>query len=289
MDLTNMETLRALLAKHDFHFSKSLGQNFLVRSWVPERILEASGIDGTQGVLEIGPGVGVLTRHLSENAAKVVAVELDKRLLPVLAETLRDRPNVKVVQADILKCDISQIVREEFTGLEPVVCANLPYQVTTPVLTRLLEAELFRKVTVMVQKEVAQRMCAGPGTAEYGAFSVFVQFHCDAQICFDVPPDCFQPRPKVTSSVIRLTQKAPPPDLMDVPLFFSLVRAAFAQRRKTLPNALSSLLSPRLDKSVIQRVLTDLGWDPMIRGEALGIADFTALASRFSDLLRNSP
>lgn len=285
MDLTNIDTLRALLAKHDFRFSKGLGQNFLVRSWVPERILEVSGIDQTQGVLEIGPGVGVLTRQLSANAARVVTVELDKRLLPVLSETLLDCPNVKLIQGDILKCELSQIVSEEFAGLEPVVCANLPYQVTTPILTRLLESGLFSTVTVMVQKEVAQRICAKPRTADYGAFSVFVQFHCDAQICFDVPPDCFQPRPKVTSAVIKLTQKAPPAGLYDEQLFFSLVRAAFSQRRKTLPNALSPLLSPRLDKTMILHGLTDSGFDPMIRGEALGISDYVLLSNYYYKLL----
>lgn len=286
MDLTNLDTLWVLLTKHDFHFSKSLGQNFLIRSWVPERIIDASGIDKSNGVLEIGPGVGVLTRHLSENAAKVVAVELDEKLLPVLSETLADCPNVQVIHQDIMKCDLQQLVMEQFPGLAPVVCANLPYQVTTPVLTKLLESGLFQALTVMIQKEVAQRICAKPCTPEYGAFSLFAQYHADTAICFDVPPDCFQPRPKVTSSVIHMIPKPAPAELIDEKLFFALVRSAFAQRRKTLVNGLTPLLSPRLEKTQIQESLQYCGFDPLVRGEALGIADYIALANHFNAILK---
>lgn len=279
MDLTNLDTLRTLLARHDFHFSKSLGQNFLIRTWVPERIVIESGIDRGSGVLEIGPGVGVLTRYLSQNAARVAAVELDRKLLPILSETLADRPNVHVIHEDILKTDLQRLVEKEFSSLEPVVCANLPYQVTTPVLTHLLESGLFRRITVMIQKEVAQRICAKAGTPEYGAFSLFVQYHADAQVCFDVPPDCFQPRPKVTSSVIRLEPKAPPPELKDEKLFFSLIKAAFAQRRKTLVNALSPLLTPRLTKDKIQDAIVSCGLPPLARGEVLSIDDYIRLTN----------
>jgi 16S rRNA (adenine1518-N6/adenine1519-N6)-dimethyltransferase len=285
MDLTDMDTLRALLAKHDFHFSKSLGQNFLIRSWVPERIIEVSGIKKSDGVLEIGPGVGVLTGYLCECASKVAAVELDAKLLPVLAETLAERQNIQIIHQDILKCDLHELVQERFAGLRPVVCANLPYQVTTPVLTKLLESGSFASLTVMIQKEVAQRICAKPGTPEYGAFSVFAQYHADTEICFDVPPDCFQPRPKVTSSVIRMLPKSKPEDLKDEKLFFSLVRASFAQRRKTLVNGLSPLLSPRLDKAQIQESLQACGFDPLVRGETLGIPEYVKLANYFSEIL----
>ena len=283
MDLTDMDTLKALLSRHDFHFSKSLGQNFLVRSWVPERIVAVSGVDRRHGVLEIGPGVGVLTRLLSEAAAKVAAVELDGRLIPVLRETLSDRDNVTVIHQDILKCDLQRIIHENFTGLKPVVCANLPYQVTTPVLTRLLESELFETYTVMIQKEVAQRICARPGTAEYGAFSLFAQFYTEPVICFDVPPDCFQPRPKVTSTVIQMRRKPAPESLQDKGLFFSLIRSAFSQRRKTLVNGLSPLLAAKLGKEQIQIGLETCGFSPMVRGETLGIQDYVKLSNYFSE------
>lgn len=288
MDLTNMDTLRALLSRHDFHFAKSLGQNFLIRAWVPERILAISEIDEKTGVLEIGPGVGVLTRNLSKNAAIVAAVELDRRLLPVLNETLADCPNVHVIHEDIMKTDLERLVEREFSGLTPVVCANLPYQITTPVLTRLLESELFRRITVMIQKEVAQRICAKAGTPEYGAFSLFTQFYADAEICFDVPPDCFQPRPKVTSTVIRLDTKEPPAELRDKKFFFSLVKAAFAQRRKTLVNALSPLLSPGLTKDQIQEALRSEGFSPMARGETLSIQDFIRLSNQICQMQMSS-
>lgn len=286
MDLTNIDTLRSLLARHDFHFSRSLGQNFLVRSWVPERIMEVSGIDHRCGVLEIGPGVGVLTRYLSRNASRVAAVELDTKLLPVLEETLFDCENVRVIHQDIMKCDLQELVHREFDGLLPVVCANLPYQITTPVLSKLLESHLFERLTVMIQKEVAKRICARAGTPEYGAFSLFVQYHSDAAICFDVPPDCFQPRPKVTSAVITMKRKAPPKDLQDERLFFSLVRTAFAQRRKTLVNALSPLLSPMLNKEQIQEAVISLGLDPLVRGETLDITNYVELANHFSNILK---
>jgi 16S rRNA (adenine1518-N6/adenine1519-N6)-dimethyltransferase len=212
-------------------------------------------------------------------------VELDAKLLPVLAETLAERQNIRIIHQDILKCDLRELVQEQFARLQPVVCANLPYQVTTPVLTKLLESGLFASLTVMIQKEVAQRICAKPGTPEYGAFSVFAQYHADTETCFDVPPDCFQPRPKVTSSVIRMVPKPAPAELKDEKLFFSLVRTAFTQRRKTLANGLSPLLSPRLDKAQIQESLKVCGFDPLVRGETLGIPEYVKLANYFSDIL----
>ena len=288
MDLTNVDVLRALLSRHDFHFAKSLGQNFLIRSWVPERIMSVSGIESDAGVLEIGPGIGVLTRYLSQGASKVAAVELDRRLLPVLAETLSDCKNVHVINEDIMKTDLDLLVKNEFSGLKPIVCANLPYQITTPVLTRLLECGLFHQITVMIQKEVAQRICAKAGTPEYGAFSLFIQYYADAVNCFDVPPDCFQPRPKVTSSVIRLDRKEPPAELQDEKLFFSLIKAAFAQRRKTLVNALTPLLSPGIPKEQIQKIVLSCGLSSMARGETLNQQDFIRISNKISTIEKSS-
>ena len=284
MELYRLEVIRPLLERHGFHFSKALGQNFLIQKWVPERILRESAVDEGCGVLEIGPGIGVLTRELCATAGKVVAVELDRSLLPVLEETLAGFQNVTVVQGDIMKLELSRLL-EELRGLRLMVCANLPYQITTPVLRLLLEADCFRRITVMIQKEVAQRICAKPGTAEYGAFTLLTDFYADAAIRFDVPPDCFYPRPKVTSSVITLDRKAPPAELRDKELLFSITRSAFAQRRKTLVNGLSPLFAGKLNKEEIQAVLTDCGFDERVRGETLGIADYVKIANRFHDIL----
>ena len=244
MELTDYNEIRALLARHGFRFSKSLGQNFLTAAWVPERIAQEAGLDEHTGVLEVGPGVGCLTEQLSLRAGKVLAVELDKALKPVLAETLAGRDNVGILFGDVLKQDLPALVREKFPGLRPVICANLPYNVTTPLLTAFLEAGCFETVTVMIQREVARRICAGPGTADYGAFGLFVQWHCEMELLFDVPPSCFVPQPKVTSSVIRLTKRAEKPFFAeDEALLFRCIRAAFNQRRKTLPNALSAGVS----------------------------------------------
>ena len=286
MNLTDMKVIIPLLEANGFRFSKAKGQNFLVRQWVPERIAQESGIDADCGVLEIGPGVGVLTQQLCKYASSVAAVELDSALLPVLATTLSDYDNIHIVQGDILKLDIEALVYRYFQGLKPVVCANLPYNVTTPILSKLFECGLFSSITVMIQKEVAQRICAKPGTPEYGAFTVFSNYYTAPQPCFDVPPDCFHPRPKVTSTVIRMEKKDPPKDLTDTPLFFGIVRSAFAQRRKTLANALTPLLCDRLPRALLPAVISECGFDPRIRGETLGIPEFVALTNRFSALLK---
>lgn len=285
MKLYEMNTIRPLLERHGFHFSKSMGQNFLIQEWVPKKILQVSGVDDTCGVLEIGPGIGVLTQELCSAANKVVSVELDTALLPVLDETLAEYDNVRVINSDILKLDIAALLDSEFTALRPMACANLPYNITTPVLKTLLEQDRFEQITVMIQKEVAQRICAKPGTAEYGAFTLFVNYYAKPSICFDVPPDCFHPRPKVTSSVITLRRIAPPDNLTDKDMLFSLTRAAFAQRRKTLVNGLTPLFSGKLNKNDIIQVLADFGFDERIRGETLGLPEFTALANRFSAAL----
>ncbi len=285
MDLTNYNEIRALLSRHGFRFSKSLGQNFLTAAWVPERIAESAGLDEGTGVLEIGPGVGCLTEQLSLRAGKVLAVELDKALKPVLAETLADRDNVEILFGDVLKQDLPALVREKLPGLRPVICANLPYNVTTPLLTAFLEAGCFETVTVMIQREVARRICAGPGTADYGAFGLFVQWHCLTELLFDVPPSCFVPQPKVISSVIRLTRREEKPfPVQDEQLLFRVIRAAFNQRRKTLSNALSAGLG-ELSKEQAEKVLENCGFDPKIRGEAVELGGFVKITNEIAGKL----
>ena len=286
MNLTDYNEIRALLARHKFRFSKSMGQNFLTAAWVPEEIAASAGLDEHTGVLEVGPGVGCLTKELSERAGKVVSVELDKALKPVLAETLTDCGNVEIVFGDVLKQDLPALVEERMPGLRHVVCANLPYNVTSPLLTAFLEAKCFETVTVMIQREVARRICAGPGSADYGAFGIFVQWHAAPELLFDVPPSCFVPQPKVTSSVIRLTRrKSPPVEVTDpgaIDLMFRLVRSAFNQRRKTLVNAVSSQVA-EVSKDQIEQTLTGLGFDARIRGEVLSTADFLHIAEALAD------
>ena len=278
MNLTDYAQIRALLERHGFRFSKSLGQNFLTAAWVPEEIADAAGLDEGTGVLEIGPGVGCLTRELSARAGKVVSVELDRSLRPVLAETLADCANVELVFGDVLKQDIPVLLDRTMPGLRHVVCANLPYNVTTPVLTALLSGGRFETVTGMSQREVARRICAPPNTPDYGAFGIFVQWHAEPELLFDVPPSCFVPQPKVTSSVIRLTRRsAPPVPVRDEALLFRIVRAAFNQRRKTLVNALASQLSG-VTKEEVEKILQVLGYDTRIRGEVLDIGGFAKIS-----------
>ena len=279
MDLCNITEIKALLARHGFHFSKAKGQNFLTAAWVPERIAEEAGVDETCGVLEVGPGVGPLTKQLCRRAGKVVAVEVDTSLQPLLAETMAGCNNLEILFRDILKTDIPALVQEEFAGLRPMACANLPYYITTPILAALLESRSFSSVTVMVQKEVAQRICAPAGKSEYGAFSVFCQYYAEPRLLFDVPPSCFIPQPKVTSAVLTLpVRSAPPCDVADEKLFFRVVRASFAQRRKTLLNALSSGFS-ELSKAELAEIIEACGLAPTVRGETLDIPAFAAIAN----------
>lgn len=278
MDLCNINVIKLLLSKHGFRFSKSMGQNFLTASWVPERIAEEAGLDAGTGVMEVGPGIGCLTEQLAQRAGKVVSVELDNALKPVLAETLAEYDNVEIVFGDVLKQDIPQLVAEKLGGLRPVVCANLPYNITTPVLTAFLEAGCFDGIYVMIQREVAKRICAKAGTADYGAFTVFAQWYAETEILFDVSPGCFIPQPKVTSSVIALRpRKEAPAAVKSEALFFRVVRAAFAQRRKTLLNALSSGFG-NLSKEQLSEIITGCGFDIRIRGEVLDIPAFAKLA-----------
>ena len=279
MDLCNITEIKALLARHGFHFSKAKGQNFLTAAWVPERIADEAGVDETCGVLEVGPGIGPLTKQLCRRAKKVVAVEVDTSLQPLLAETMAGCENLEILFRDILKTDIPALVHEEFPGLRPMACANLPYYITTPILAALLESRSFSSVTVMVQKEVAQRICAPAGRSEYGAFSVFCQYYAEPRLLFDVPPSCFIPQPKVTSAVLTLpVRSAPPCPVADEKLFFRVVRASFAQRRKTLLNALSAGFS-ELSKAELAELIEECGFAPTVRGETLDIPSFAALAN----------
>lgn len=277
MDLCNINDIQTLLKRHGFHFSKSLGQNFLIESWVPRDIAEASGAGPGTGVLEIGPGIGPLTMELARRAEQVTAVELDEALLPILDETLADCPNVTVIPADVMRLDLAKLVAGEFPSLTPIVCANLPYNITTPVLTLLLESGLFSAITVMIQKEVAQRICAAPGSKDYGAFSILCQYYARCEYLFEVPKECFLPAPKVTSAVVRLTPGPAPDCVKDKGLFFRVVRGAFSLRRKTLLNALSAALP--LSKEALSRCIADTGLPLDIRGERLSIPQFAVLTN----------
>ena len=278
MNLTDINEIRALLSRHGFRFSKSMGQNFLTAGWVPEDIAEGALLDENTGVLEVGPGVGCLTEQLSKRAGKVLCVELDKSLKPVLAETLAGCDNVEIIFGDVLKQNLPELVREHLGGLRPVVCANLPYNVTTPLLTAFIEAGCFDSITVMIQREVARRICAPAGTADYGAFGIFVQWYAEPELLFDVPPHCFVPAPKVTSTVVRLRVRAAPPvTVQDEKLLFTVVRAAFNQRRKTLINALSAGV-PGCDKARAAAAVAACGLDARVRGETLSLAQFAALS-----------
>lgn len=279
INVCDIHVMKPLLAEHGFHFSKAKGQNFLIASWVPESIAREAGVDGSAGVLEIGPGIGPLTQQLCRNAAKVCAVEVDERLRPILETTVGEFDNLEIIWKDVLKLDVPALVAEKFGGLRPMACANLPYYITSPILTALLEADCFDSVTVMVQKEVAQRIAAKPGSADYSAFTVFCQYYAEPELLFDVPPHCFLPAPKVTSAVIQLRVRQQRPwEILDQDVFFHTVRASFAMRRKKLSNGLASGF-PELGKSGAAEVIASCGFDANVRGETLSIPEFAALAN----------
>ena len=284
MNLCNLNDIRALLGRHGFHFSKAMGQNFLIDAAVPHAIAEGSGADESCGVLEIGPGIGSLTQVLAENAGQVVAVEIDNTLIPILKQTLADYDNIEILNQDILKTDIDAIIREKNDGRPIKVVANLPYYITTPIIMDLLENERHvDSITVMVQKEVAERMQARPKEKEYGALSIAVQYYCDAKLDMIVQPACFMPRPKVASAVITL--KVLPERKVktaDEKLFFHLVKCAFGQRRKTLMNCLFHLGNLGFSKEELAELLEELGWDTRVRGEALGLEEFAALTDKIA-------
>ena len=279
INVCDIHVMKPLLAEHGFHFSKAKGQNFLIAPWVPERIAEDSGVDETAGVLEIGPGIGPLTQQLCLRAGKVCAVELDQRLKPILDLTVGAFTNLEIMWDDVLKLDVAALVQEKFAGLRPMACANLPYYITSPILTALLEAECFDAVTVMVQKEVAHRIAAKPGTADYSAFTVFCQYYAEPELLFDGPAGCFLPQPKVTSAVITLrVRRVLPWDIKDKDIFFRVVKASFAMRRKKLSNGLSSGF-PELGKAGAADVIAACGFPESVRGETLSIPEFAAIAN----------
>lgn len=284
MNLCDIREIRALLSRHGFRFSKSMGQNFLVAGWVPREIAAASGADGAHGVLEIGPGIGCLTRELCALAGQVVSVELDKALLPVLAETMAGADRFTLIPGDILKLDVPALVDQHFQGLTPLVCANLPYNITTPVLRVLASCGRFEAMTVMIQREVALRLAARPGTGDYGVFTVFMQYYSQPEILFDVPPDCFLPAPKVTSAVVRCRMRQTPAvsPACGQDFFFRTVRAAFAQRRKTLANSLASVFG--LGRERIAGAISACGLSPTVRGEVLGLEELANLADRLWEM-----
>lgn len=279
MALTDLSDIRDLCARYDFSLSKGFGQNFIINPGVCPRIAEASGIGPGWGALEIGPGIGVLTEQLAKRADKVVSVEVDTRLQPLLAETMAGHPNFKLVLGDVLKVDLAALLKAEFPGMPVAVCANLPYYITSPILMRLLEERLpIRSITVMVQKEAAQRLCAAPGTRQAGAISYAVAYYAAPELLFTVQPGSFYPAPKVTSAVIRLTLHDTPPVQPangDERGLFRLIRAAFSQRRKTAANAVAAGLG--LPKSRVTAALQAAGLDARLRPEQLTLADYCAL------------
>ena len=278
MNLCDINQIKSLLVRHGFRFSKSMGQNFLIADWVPREIAKASGAHPDAGVLEIGPGIGPLTRELAGRAGKVVSVELDRSLLPILEETLADRDNVEIVSCDILKLDIRQTTLEMPWLSGFAACANLPYNITTPAITALIEAQCFFAITVMIQKEVAQRICAQPGSKDYGAFSVYCQYYTAPELLFEVPPDCFIPAPKVTSAVVRMVPRPAPAEVDDPDHFFRVAKAAFALRRKTLLNSLSANLGGQYTKETLSQAIAACGLPADVRGERLSIPQFAQLS-----------
>ena len=281
MDLTSPRVIKDIAARFGFTFSKGLGQNFLLDSGVLDQIVEAAEIEN--GVLEVGPGFGVLTKHLAMTGKKVVSVEIDRRLLPVLDYTLEGFDNVTVLEKDIMKTDVKGIIDEEFSGKEISVAANLPYYITTPIITSLIEAKLpLKNIVVMVQKEVAQRICAKPGKKDYGAITVLCQYYTKPEMVCIVPAGSFYPPPKVDSAVLCM-RMLPEPSVAvkDEKMFFRVVKASFAQRRKTLLNCLQSAFTA--DKEKISEVLESIEISPQIRGEKLGLEEFAKIADAFCD------
>ena len=279
INVTDIQVMKPLLAEHGFYFSKAKGQNFLIASWVPQQIAEDAGVDETAGVLEIGPGIGPLTQQLGLRAGKVGACELDERLKPILKLTVGEFDNLEIIWNDVLKTDVKALVAEKFAGLRPMACATLPYYSTSPILSALLEAECFDSVTVMVQKEVAQRIAAKPGSADYSAFTIFCNYYAEPEILFDVPAHCFLPQPKVTSAVIQLKVRAQRPwKIDDEAIFFRVVKSSFAMRRKKLTNGLASGF-PELGKTGAAEVLAAVGLDENVRGETLSIQQFADIAN----------
>lgn len=285
-NLSDISVVRDLLNRHGFKFSKALGQNFLINPIVCPRMAEVCGADENTGVIEVGPGFGVLTAELAKKAKKVVSIELDERLLPVLDETLAEFDNVEVINSDVLKVDLHRLIEEKFQGMKVAICANLPYYITSPIIMHLLESRLpVENITVMVQKEAAQRLCAPVGNRDAGAVTVAVDYYAEAKKMFDVSAGSFMPAPKVDSSVIRLdVRKQPPVTLSDEKLFFRMVKAVFAQRRKTASNSISSGMS--LSKETVYRAIELAGYEENVRAESFTIEELAALANAIYEVTR---
>ena len=283
LELTDIGTIKALLARHGFHFSKALGQNFIVNPSVCPRMADESGIDSESGVIEIGAGIGVLTAELAKRAKKVVCIELDSKLLPILDETLTDFDNIEIINADVLKTDLAALIDEKFGGMPVYVCANLPYYITSPVIMTLLESRLpLKAVTVMVQREAAQRLCAPVGSRLSGAVTVAVDYYGEARKLFDVSAGSFMPAPKVDSSVIRLDiREKPGIEVRDEKLCFSMVHAAFGQRRKTASNSISS--GTGIPKAVVAEAIERCGFPPSVRAESMTAEQLAALCEALNE------
>ena len=278
----------AVLQKYHFNFQKKFGQNFLIDPHVLDKIIDSAGITKEDCVLEIGPGIGTMTQYLAETAREVVAVEIDKKLIPILEDTLSAYDNVTVINEDILKLDICKLAEEKNQGKPIKVVANLPYYITTPIIMGLFESHVpIDSITIMVQKEVAERMQEGPGSKEYGALSLAVQYYAKPEIVANVPPNCFMPRPNVGSAVIRLTRhEKPPVEVEDEKLMFRIIRASFNQRRKTLANGLNNSPEIHLPKEVIQESIVSLGVPENIRGEALSLEQFAELSNEIGQRMK---
>ena len=277
-----------ILQKYHFNFQKKFGQNFLIDTSVLERIISAADISEEDCVLEIGPGIGTMTQYLAESAREVIAVEIDKNLIPILGETLAAYNNVTVINDDILKVDVQKIVDEKNGGKPVKVVANLPYYITTPIIMGLFESHLpLKSITIMVQKEVADRMQVGPGTKDYGALSLAVQYYAKPEIVANVPPNCFMPRPNVGSAVIRLTKYEEPPVFVEnEELMFSLIRATFNQRRKTLVNAIGNAPNLNISKEMVAEVLSEMGESATVRGETFTLEKFAEFSNKIFKKLR---
>ena len=288
MKLGNPKNTIEVIQKYDFDFQKKFGQNFLIDERVLEKIISAAEVNKDDFVLEIGPGIGTMTQYLAENAREVMAVEIDKNLIPILSDTLKNYSNVTVINEDILKLDICKLAEEKNQGKPIKVVANLPYYITTPIIMGLFESHVpIDSITIMVQKEVAERMQEGPGSKEYGALSLAVQYYARPEIVANVPPNCFMPRPNVGSAVIRLTRhEKPPVEVEDEKLMFRIIRASFNQRRKTLANGLNNSPEIHLPKEVIQESIVSLGVPENIRGEALSLEQFAELSNEIGQRMK---
>ena len=282
MDLCDHRTIESLLQRHGFRFSKSMGQNFLIEGWVPRDTAEVSGVDDGCGVVEIGPGIGPLTYQLCRRAARVVSVELDERLYPVLEETMGEFDNFTLVKGDVMNVDLSALVAQHFGGLRPILCANLPYNITTPVLEKCIFSRCFDSITVLIQKEAAQRICAKAGSPDYSVFSLQMQYYTDPQIMFEVEPECFLPAPKVTSAVLHCpVRKAPPVEVVSEQVLWRTVKGGFALRRKTLVNSLQSAYN--LSKEQLTAVVESCGLPATVRGEKLTLEDYARLTNALAE------